>query len=266
LFLLKKVLKRLKMPLTDQQLRQELLHFGETVPPITQRNREQLRARLEVLRSRPRSPVKTSPTRTRSNTSATRSTGRSRPVRGLIELSDSETETSPSNYRPSRPGNVQTRSIAVGRDTDRGTPISSTNVTADVEQSIARHRREIQQLLDSTRDRARAANANTSSAKYEPPATTPFRTNSNVSRPRQPYKSGLEKPKQPSWFKRSGEAIQSFWKLHNDKILNALKALILGTILGGGLIFLATKGSDLIPQRKGKFVDSILSKLLFLYL
>jgi hypothetical protein len=202
--------------------------------------------------------VKTSPTRTRSNASAARSPVRSRPVRGLIELSDSETETTPNDYRASRRSNVQTRSVAVGRDTDRGSSVSSNNVTADVEQSIARHRREIQQLLDSTRDRTRAAQTNISSSKYEPPATTPVRPNSNASR--QPYKPGFNKPKQPSWFKQSGDAIQSFWKLHGDKVLNALKALILGTLLGGGLIFLATKGSDLIPHRKGKFVNAILSK------
>lgn len=119
------------MPLTDQQLRQELVKYGETVPPITQRNREQLRARLDVLRARPRSPVPTSPSRTRANASATRGTSRSRPVRGLIELSDSETDTSANDYFPTRSGaKTQTRSIAVGRDTQ-----PSSHVTADVEES-----------------------------------------------------------------------------------------------------------------------------------
>jgi hypothetical protein len=129
------------MPLTDQQLRQELLNYGETVPPITQRNRELLRARLEILRSRPRSPVKkpTSP-RARSPASPPRSTARpSRPVRGLIELSDSETDTSSSDYRASRSvgkkANVQTRSIAVGRDFNGSTQSPSANVTAEVEES-----------------------------------------------------------------------------------------------------------------------------------
>jgi len=258
------------MPLTDQQLRQELVNYGETVPPITQRNREQLRARLEFLQARPRSPVKTSPSRSRSNTSATRSTTRSRPVQNLIELSDSESENSSNDYRTSRSvgkgGNIQTRSIAVGRDFDRATPISSSNVTADVEQSIARHRREIQQLIDSARDRARVAQTNTSSSQYEPPATTPLRPNRIPSRQRQPIKPDLEKPKQPSWFNRSGEAIQTFWKSNKDVIINLLRALIVGAIVGGGLIFLFVKGSELIPHRKGKFVDLILLKFLFLFL
>ncbi len=238
------------MPLSDQQLRQELVSFGETVPPITQRNREQLRTRLEVLRLRPRSPVGTSPSRSRSNTSATRSTPRSRPGRHLIELSDSETDTSSNGYRASRsPGratNVQTRSIAVGRDTDR-----TTNVTADVEKSIARHRREIQQLIDSARDRSRTATTNVSStSRYEPPATTPLRPNSIPSRQRQPIKS-----KQPSWFNRSGAAIQSYWKSNKDTILNIIKSLIGGLLLGVGLIYFLIKGSSLIPHRKGKFVE-----------
>jgi hypothetical protein len=247
------------MPLTDQQLRQELVSYGENVPPITQRNREQLRARLEVLRSRPRSPVKTSPTRTRSpNTSATRSTTRSRPVRSLIELSDSETDTSSNEYPSSRSvgrrEKIQTRSIAVGRDTDRVTPTSSSNVTADVEQSIARHRREIQQLIDSARDRTRAANTNVSSI-YEPPSTTPLRPTAIPSRQRQALKPDLNKPKQPSWFNRTGQTIQSFWKLQGDTIISVLRSLIGGLLLAVVLIYLVTKGSELIPHRKGTFIN-----------
>ena len=122
------------MPLTDQQLRQELLKLGETVPPITQRNREDLRARLEILQARSRSPVRTSPTRSRVNASPSRAATRSRPVRGLIELSDSETDISANDYLPSRStaraSKTQTRSIAVGRDTQ-----ASPSVTADVEES-----------------------------------------------------------------------------------------------------------------------------------
>ncbi len=134
------------MPLTDQQLRQQLVHYGDTVPPITQRNREQLRARLEVLRARnevvqarPRSPARTASPSSRANTSPTRTTTRSRPTRGLIELSDSETDTSSNDYLSSRAAgkgaNIQTRSIAVGRDSHQSSALSSSNVTADVEQS-----------------------------------------------------------------------------------------------------------------------------------
>ena len=121
------------MPVTDQQLRQELLNFGEQVPPITQRNREQLRARLEVLKARPRSPIRSSPARARSPVSPSRSTTRSRPVRGLIELSDSETDTSSNEYHASRSTGreikVPTRSITAKRDTN------ISNVIPDVEQS-----------------------------------------------------------------------------------------------------------------------------------
>jgi hypothetical protein len=252
------------MSIPDQQLRQELVKYGETVPPITQRNREQLRARLEVLRARPRSPIKASPTRNRTNNSTSRSPTRAHPRRGLIELSDSETETSPTvtEYRSSRSTgrgtNVQTRSVAVGRDTDRATPVSSGNVTAEVEQSLARHRREIQQLIDSAREKSRVGTSNlssSSSSKYDLPATTPFRPNSTASRQRQPYKPDVEKGKQPSWFKRSKETIQSFWKHHNDTILNTLKSIIFGLIVGGGLIFLVVKGVELIPRQQGKFID-----------
>lgn len=64
--------------LSDQQLRKELLSFGETVPPITQRNRQQLQAKLDLLKAKKRSaPV-----------------ARPRAPQSLIELSDSDGEGS----------------------------------------------------------------------------------------------------------------------------------------------------------------------------
>ncbi|CAF0861158.1 unnamed protein product [Adineta ricciae] len=236
------------MPLTDQQLRQELIQLGETVPPITQRNREQLRARLEALQTRSRSPPRTLTTRTRSTTSPSRAAARSRPGRRLIELSDSETDTSPSRS-PSRGAKPTTRSIAVGRDTH-----TSPRATSDVEESIARHRREIQQLINSARDRTRAAHANISSSNYEPsPITTPLRptATSTSIRSRQPPRSELAKPKEPSWFNRTGKRIQSFWKVNRDVILNVLKMAFIGILLGGGLIVLKKKAHEIIPHSRG---------------
>ncbi|CAF2540339.1 unnamed protein product [Rotaria sp. Silwood2] len=241
------------MPLTDQQLRQELLSYGETVPPITQRNREQLRARLEELRSQRRSPAKSSPSRARTNTSNVRS----RPVRGLIELSDSETDTSSNEYstsrRTGRETNIQTRSIAVGRDADRPNVLPISNVSVDVEQSIARHRREIQQLIDSARERARAANSNLPSRQYEPSTTTSTRPNSiTSSRHASSIKSDLRKIiKQPSWLNRSRQTIELFWKTNKDVIINVLKALFVGLIVACGLIILKNKLPDFIPQQRG---------------
>lgn len=60
------------MVLSDQQLRQELISYGEVVPLISQRNREQLRARLELLRSQKSKQGASSPSRTRTTTSPTR--------------------------------------------------------------------------------------------------------------------------------------------------------------------------------------------------
>ncbi|CAF3684355.1 unnamed protein product [Rotaria sordida] len=243
------------MPLTDQQLRQELLNYGETVPPITQRNREQLRARLEQLRSRTRSPTKSSPSRTRANISTTT---HSRPKHGLIELSDSETDTSSAEYstlrRPGRETHIQTRSIAVGRDSDRSNTLPISTVAVDVEQSIARHRREIQQLIDSARDRTRAASANMSSEQYEPSKTiTSTRPNSMTSSRYTPsIKTDLKKMiKQPSWFNRLRQTIELFWKTNKNVITDVLKALFVGLILACGLIVLKNKLGDIIPRHKG---------------
>lgn len=237
------------MTLTDQQLRQELMSFGESVPPITQRNREQLRARLEVLQSRTRTRTPASPSRSQTTASPSRSqvtaspsrttrataspaltpsasattsspsrtnrvtaspvraiiTGspararssmpptialvrpatRSQQTSNLIELSDSETDAAAtsvtvSRTRSTRSGQsgttvtttMQTRSTATRRQ--NGSPASPTNelpppgaVFGDVEQSIARHRREIKQLLDSARDRNRTNNATISPKPVE---------------------------------------------------------------------------------------------------
>lgn len=248
------------MTLTDQQLRRELLKYDESVPPITQSNRERLRAHLEVLRLRTRSPVKPASPRARSPTSpSTRATARSRPSRRLIELSDSDTDAPPNEYLATRKGaHIQTRSVAVGRDTDRVTPISSINVTTDVEQSIARHRREIQELIDSARDRNRVSSTNISSSKFELPSTTPLRPTASSSYQRQrPKPDNSEKPKQPSWFKRNKDAIQSFWKRNKEDIIKILQCLIGGLLLGAGFIFLFTKGGELIPHRRGSDIDSL---------
>jgi hypothetical protein len=127
------------MSLTDQQLRQELIKYGESVPPITQRNRQLLRDRLDILRSRPRSPARPRPNASSNTSVASRSPTRSRPVPGLIELSDSETDTPSSDYLKLHSGNtgsnIQTRSIPVRRPVEPTSPASSSNITNDVEQS-----------------------------------------------------------------------------------------------------------------------------------
>ena len=93
------------MVLTDQQLRQELTNLGETVPPITQRNREQLRARLEALKSqtRPRSansPSKShsaaSPSRARAANSPSRTRAANSPARSHGTASPSRTRATAS--------------------------------------------------------------------------------------------------------------------------------------------------------------------------
>jgi hypothetical protein len=121
---------------------------------------------------------------------------------------------------------------------------------------VARHRREIQQLIDSARDRSRTANSSNSSSSghNQPPATTPFRPSSSSNYSRSKSKLDLDKPKQPSWLNNTGKAIQSFGKRYKNVILDTIKALIVGAIIGAVLIFLKNKGGDLIPHRKGKII------------
>jgi hypothetical protein len=91
------------MVLSDQQLRQELINYGEIVPPITQRNREQLRARLEVLRSQKTKQSAGSPSRTRSaaaaSSSPSRSHGTASPSRTRTTASPLRAASSPSRSR-----------------------------------------------------------------------------------------------------------------------------------------------------------------------
>jgi hypothetical protein len=132
------------MPVADQQLRQELLSFGETVPPITQRNREQLRARLEILRARSRvssSPLRTrataaSPSRSRTTASPTRAPAS--PSRSLLAGSPSRSRAaaspSPSlvTSSPSR-----TRAAAALRPATRSKPAPGLIELSDSETEVS---------------------------------------------------------------------------------------------------------------------------------
>ncbi|CAF4158507.1 unnamed protein product [Rotaria sp. Silwood2] len=352
------------MALTDQQLRQELISYGENVPPITQRNREQLRARLEILRSDPRtrtpaspsrsqvaaspsrsqaaaspsrttrstvaaasaspsrpqaaaspsrpqataspsratrataSPSRTtraaaspsslatsSPSRTRSSaittTVASRPSTRSQQPSNLIELSDSETESSSTGVLMSRSlrtgqttPNVQTRSIALRHQNDSPITIplisdipGSGNITDDVEQSIARHRREIKQLLDSARDRNRATNTSISSlhsTEHQEQIGTPIRPTSKSRTHREPLKDddddngkvkgspkseNNEQKKSPS-FKHIRKPIQSFWGKKSDLIKSALKIVLVSSVIIVGASFLFQHYGEFFPQTK----------------
>jgi hypothetical protein len=87
------------MVLTDQQLRQELTNLGETVPPITQRNREQLRARLEALRSQTRTRSANSPSKSHSAASPSRARAANSPSRSHGTASPSRTRAANSPAR-----------------------------------------------------------------------------------------------------------------------------------------------------------------------
>ncbi|CAF4575888.1 unnamed protein product [Rotaria sp. Silwood1] len=348
------------MTLTDQQLRQELINYGETVPPITQRNREQLRARLEILQSQTRTRTSASPSRsqaaaspsrsqlaaspsrttrtssaaasaspsrppaaaspsrmtrataspsrttrsaaspsrslatsspsrirssaTTTTTVASRPTTRSQQPSNLIELSDSETDSSSTGVLMSRSlrsgqttPNVQTRSIALRRQNDSPTGIPSItdiagsgNITDDVEQSIARHRREIKQLLDSARDRNRATNTSISSlhsAEHQEQTGTPIHPSSKSRTHQQPSKTDDDddddnnakvkrSPKsdkdeeKKSSFKHIRKPIGSFLGKNSDFIKNILKILLVSSILIGGVSFLVQYYAEFLPRTK----------------
>ena len=128
---------------------------------------------------------------------------------------------------------------------------------------VARHRREIQQLIDSARDRARAATANLSSTHYEPLKKTPIRP-SSTTHPK-PFKSNLNKSQSPSWFKRLGRTVQTFWSTNKHVIIDVFKALIVGILIAGALIILKNKYHHIIPQHKGIINHNFIFKYEIIY-
>ena len=300
------------MVLTDQRLRKKLTYFGEIVPPITQRNREQLRARLELLQSikKPRNST-TSPTRTRgaaaaspsrlnttSSPSRTRAAASSPSKARVAASSPSKTRvaasspsksrvtaaSSPSKARAAAPSPVRTRGSTTATTSGSGrssrakqTPNlielsdseaetastgalkshsigpSNLTMTDDGEQSIARHRREIKQLLDSARDRNRVTSSTNSqsSLKTSPSTrskTRAGRTSSKTERDESPSKSPAKQTKKSSKLKNLGKPIQTFCKKYSKFLKNLFKFLFVTTVIGGGLIYYFEKGDAFFPR------------------
>lgn len=110
---------------------------------------------------------------------------------------------------------------------------------------VARHRREIQQMIESTRERSLAMNASIASTR-SPPREKPMTPKKTFQRPSLPTKS------EPSLK----EKFNAFWTKYKSPICETLKALMIGTIFGAFLILLKSKGADLIPKRKGLAIFS----------
>jgi hypothetical protein len=118
---------------------------------------------------------------------------------------------------------------------------------------VARHRREIKQLLDTARDRNRGTH--TSGSKQQDkssPSSSPTRTR------RESSKSDDEgRKKSSSSPKRAGKFIQSGWKKYFNFFKNLLKILLIGSILLGGGFFLLKYGGDLLPRERSKFLTNL---------
>jgi hypothetical protein len=126
---------------------------------------------------------------------------------------------------------------------------------------VARHRREIKQLLDSARDRKTHTNDSSSSSKQRNESS---RSSSPSRIRRESSKSDDEGGKKSSRSpKRAGKAIQSCWKKYLNLIKNLVKILLLGSVLLGGIFFLAKYGGDILPRERGKFLASFHSIIFF---
>lgn len=133
------------MVLTDQQLRQELISHGETVPPITQRNREQLRARLELLRSQKRTRTPASPSRTQAAASPSRSQATASPSRAQV-AAGSPSRVTRGTASPSTRSNVSpTRAAAASpsRATATNSPSRTRSSTTTASRSSTRSKQPV---------------------------------------------------------------------------------------------------------------------------
>jgi hypothetical protein len=117
--------------------------------------------------------------------------------------------------------------------------------------AVARHRREIKQLLDSARDRLRTGAADAEASSIAPAETSPPKTKGRSSR--QPSKSD-ETHVQPSPRDgRSAPSTNSFGKKHGSLIRHVVKLLVLSTLLAAGLTLFVRHLPDIFPRRKGEF-------------
>jgi hypothetical protein len=118
---------------------------------------------------------------------------------------------------------------------------------------VARHRREIKQLLDSARDRTRGTPTNGASS------SSPSRTRRSSS------KSDDESPKKSS-PKRTGKAVQSFFKKSLNLIKTLIKILLISSIFLGGGYVVWKYGADLIPRQRSKLFAKFYLIIFFFFL
>ncbi|CAF4568675.1 unnamed protein product, partial [Rotaria magnacalcarata] len=61
-------------------------------------------------------------------------------------------------------------------------------------------------------------------------------------------------PKQPSRFDRTRQTVTLFWTNNKYVITSVLKAIFIGLLLAGGVIFLKNNLNSIIPKPKSKFI------------
>jgi hypothetical protein len=135
---------------------------------------------------------------------------------------------------------------------------------------VARHRREIKQLLDTVRDRTRATNSHITSlpSSQLPTTVTSVRSSSSATdeKSRSPRKqsttddvnhrrtvtSDANDTKTSSPIKSMVKPLQSSRPQHPGKYSHLLQTILIGSIVLAGFTVLYYKGDDLLPHRRGK--------------
>jgi hypothetical protein len=131
-------------------------------------------------------------------------------------------------------------------------------------------------LLDSARDKNRPNNTSISSHhsgqhEQNEPSRSPVRSGSPSSSSKarthrqsstsdddthkRSAKSDEDKSKKSSSLKRVAKPVQKFWKKYTNLLKNILKALLVGSVLLGGTLFLLQNGTNLFPHEQGKYID-----------
>ena len=119
---------------------------------------------------------------------------------------------------------------------------------------VARHRREIKQLLDSARSRDRVTDTGSSSTssrqqnKSNRP-TSPTRTRRDSSKSDDEDRKSSSSSSSP---RRTTKSAGSFWKRFGSFLKNLVKMLIVSSILLSGLYYIIQHNTSLFSPREGK--------------
>lgn len=113
---------------------------------------------------------------------------------------------------------------------------------------VARHRREIKQLLDSARSRDRVTDTSSRQQNKTNRPTSPTRTRRESSKSDDEDRKSSSPSSSP---RRTTKSAGSFWKRFGSFLKNLAKMLLVSSILLSGLYYILQSNTSLFSPREG---------------